>query len=779
MNSIIELFKVLGIQFGSCELTYDEATGKKIPKIPNGWDCLFNQLNNCVYLKTGEVSDLVVLDLDNLKSPVCQKLKSLAEQCCNFSVRTSKGYHYYFKFNRELKKTRHVKGEFDYLADGSIVFAPPTKYKKEGKDVSYTAISIPAQGESLNHMSDELIEELNKYFIHNAKPHKDFTAVCKKEIKQVDKSKNTKFEKLSNDQMKIVLEKLHISRSNDYSFWMMCGLALKGDGYDFELWDNFSKRSDKYQDGETYYMWYKHLNTNQLTTSTLMYWLKTDSREEFNKLVIANKLKDCDTSLDLTNDKVFNNDTMVKYLKQDVEKLGDADYIANIENTRSFKYFNHFHLYCSDKNIYFKLEMEGQHTKLQVMSDIRESYLHYKISDKSKFVSQWKECENKQLYSNVNFHPKTEECPKSVFNTFTGFKYNTVNKDYDKEKIKPFITHLTRLLRHDQELVEYVLNYVAHIRQKPWKKTNVGIVLYSDTQGTGKNTLIEIFAKIFEGYYCQVNEDDLYNKFNAIFGSKLFIFGNEIRGNSKADIDKLNDMITRTTMNIEIKGKDKYQMEDHANYMFTTNHSAAIKTVRTCRRFLQVQCTEKLQTDGYYDKLYTAMKDDDCMTEFDKFLCYRDISKFKPSVFPMTELKLDSIVHSLPAYITMMRRNASQFAGGKFTFIQLYNISQEYAQKNKVSSNYTDRLMAKDMKRFFDQFRKRSHKNVSAYEFPENFADIVDGIIRKKCVEKDEVETEDDETKDDETETEPKVIVKVPKSKVVKKKQIKCNDFDD
>ena len=165
-SSVIETFNKLNIKYGSCGLTM--VNGHKKPTFTNGkWqDSVYDSKLNGCFVKTGQESNLSILDLDDMDHPTCKKLKVLAEVCCNMVVQTKKGFHYYFKLDDTMLRGRHVKEhEFDYLANGTIAFAPPSHYKDMTKTTcKYTLLKKPEKKQPLNPMSDELITELKSLF---------------------------------------------------------------------------------------------------------------------------------------------------------------------------------------------------------------------------------------------------------------------------------------------------------------------------------------------------------------------------------------------------------------------------------------------------------------------------------------------------------------------------------------------------------------------------------------------------------------------------------------
>lgn len=725
-EEVIKLFSKLKIKYGSCKITYID--GKKKPTFANGWHSEYNSKLNGVFICTGESSGIAVLDLDDMTNEVCKKLKILADECSNLKVKTRKGYHYYFALNETMKETIHKKEHcFDYLANNAIVYCPPSSYKDEkGNIFNYKFIMMP-DGNEINPMSAELISELRTIFISNIVKPKIINDAIKKEKISVVKLRNLP-KKLSNDKMSELLDNLHQNRADDQILWIMTGLALKHDGYEFALWDKFSKRSNKYQQGEPYYIWYNYLFPSKITTGTLIYWLQEDNKEEYIKLSKELKYKDYDGTIDMVYELEFNVKKMYNLLIDDVLKLGEEIYIEYVGTTKSFKYFNNFHLHYLSIGITFKIIMDGNRKRIVPIYDLNDMYSHFKVGKKG-FIQIWKSSIDRQMYDLIDFCPMME-CPLNTFNTFTGFTYETENKQYDITKINPLLEHL-KYICNSVVCFEYLIKWISHIRQYPMKKTGVAIILYSDTQGTGKNTAVDIICELFRGYTVDINEEDINNRFNKKMESKLLVTGDEISGNNKHDADRLKNLITKSKINIEQKGKESYEMNDFCNFIFTTNHSIAFKIDIMDRRMFMIHCNENKRDAEYYSNIYKLIKDKDAMIEFDKYISKFKLEDFNVRDVPITNYKKENILYNLPAYIQMVRDKPDEFSGKYFSAKELYNLSRDYARNNKLSYSYTEQKASKDLHKFLGKFfEKQSIGN--RYVFPENLPDIIDAEIKKK-----------------------------------------------
>ena len=56
----------------------------------------------------------------------------------------------------------------------------------------------------------------------------------------------------------------------------------------------------------------------------------------------------------------------------------------------------------------------------------------------------------------------------------------------------------------ENPIYEYFKQWIAHIIQHPYRKTNSAIVLYSETKGVGKNCIVECINRLLKGYKAKV-----------------------------------------------------------------------------------------------------------------------------------------------------------------------------------------------------------------------------------------------------------------------------------
>ena len=187
-------------------------------------------------------------------------------------------------------------------------------------------------------------------------------------------------------------------------------------------------------------------------------------------------------------------------------------------------------------------------------------------------------------------YPNDKLCPPQVYNTWTGFEVE--KKEYDciepNGDISNILYHFMVVANFDEKLYEYLLNYYAHIIQRPEVKTNV-CLLIQGRQGTGKTTIAELLMKNLLGKKYVFDTPDIEKicgRFNGIVQGKILGVLNEATGKDTFGIiDKIKDSITREDVVMEFKGIDPVVIKDYCNYIYTTNNINPVKIDEDDRRF--------------------------------------------------------------------------------------------------------------------------------------------------------------------------------------------------
>lgn len=245
----------------------------------------------------------------------------------------------------------------------------------------------------------------------------------------------------------------------------------------------------------------------------------------------------------------------------------------------------------------------------------------------------------------VGYYPslKPDQLPDGVFNLYPGFACEAVSGD-----ISLILYHIKNVLcGGDEKASEYVLDWLAHLVQKPQCKPSVAILL-KGIEGTGKGTIYRLLHKILGANSVQLNGHSLLTgRFNSILSGKTLIFCDEVDLKNKKVFDKIKSIISEEYCVMELKGMEATIVNNFARFIFASNHEQILLAGSRERRFLVLEpSSEKVGDLEYWGKLYDLIENDGGKFFLD-FLLKRNIEYFNPYLAPITLALIDEKLASL------------------------------------------------------------------------------------------------------------------------------------
>lgn len=220
-----------------------------------------------------------------------------------------------------------------------------------------------------------------------------------------------------------------------------------------------------------------------------------------------------------------------------------------------------------------------------------------------------------------------------------------------------FLRHLAYLLDDNQGAIEHVLNFVAHIVQRPQERVGHALLITSEAKGIGKSTLGSVVRKLVGEQNSRVAQaKDLKSPFDGWLVGKLVVQVDEVYEAGNWDLaNKLKPLITEPTVSANIKYGPQLEIENYARFLLFSNHTAPLNIEEGDRRYFVFNSEAQPKADDYYDELYRYIDSNEGMNAIYAFLERRDISTFNPHKRPpMTEAKqaiIETSGHPLRAYI--------------------------------------------------------------------------------------------------------------------------------
>lgn len=192
------------------------------------------------------------------------------------------------------------------------------------------------------------------------------------------------------------------------------------------------------------------------------------------------------------------------------------------------------------------------------------------------------------------------------------------------------------LCNSQEGVFNYFKSYIAHIAKKPNTKTLVALLIISEGHGVGKDYYINklLGSRIFGSpAYTQITDIDLaVDKFNEQVCFKVLINVDEVSKAAWNKEEKIRSMITREKVHYRKMYCNAVEIDDRANYIFTTNKFHSVRIVPEDRRFVVWQCGETHKGDHeYWDKMHKYLEDEEVLRHFWYTLMDHDITEFRPA----------------------------------------------------------------------------------------------------------------------------------------------------
>lgn len=234
--------------------------------------------------------DIIVVDVDDRDT--CVDMENGIEDftktvCCE----TAKGRHYYFQSTeyskehsmkdggRQMKQESGEDHPIDIKTIDGVISIPPSPNKSWLRPILET----------------EMLPIPNIFVDFYVKTTRRSTGTMKAHTQSPYPTPAT-------EEVTELMGMLHSSRADNYTEWLQLGWCLhnigKGSQAFYNLWDDFSKISSKYNEGECEKLWEK-MRDDGLNIGSLHMWAKTDNPskyKDFQMNNVYNDIKDCNGS---------------------------------------------------------------------------------------------------------------------------------------------------------------------------------------------------------------------------------------------------------------------------------------------------------------------------------------------------------------------------------------------------------------------------------------------------------------------------------------------------
>jgi len=591
---------------------------------------------------------------------------------------------------------------------------------------------------TIDFLGEKVFERLGKEWIHDDPCYLNeehikkafITGTFEKRVISNNKSAVVSNSKLLENLINII----DVKYCNNRNDWVKIVLAIRKVGLDFEIADKWSQLSGGYTQNGMETLWNSYTSNELITVGegTIRYYAKKSSPTEYAKLTIpeGEEAINMKRLINLRPDKREEDpkmamfDDLNKSVQAELKKQNkNQDALAVQEELKmKIEYFEKFHFKVMAPACFGRLAYNSIH--LETSAELEHQYDPVMIGDNS-FVRMWKKSHNIRTYENVDFLPYPRECKSYTLNTYNGMKATRIQGGQGDFSI--FLKHLDVLTGHDEKGTEYLINYLAHLVQRPGELPRVALVFQSE-QGVGKNIFFENFAKYLLGneyLLATADMDKIVGRFPVI-NNKLMVIMDETSGkDSFSNSDKIKNIITAEQIAWERKGVDATTINNCGRYMFFSNNMTPVKIEQSDRRYVVFKCSTDVQNNTeYFTKLMSTFKDEGAIKSFYDFLSSTDISNWDSiNHRPLTKAYADIKAASTPAMATYLMEQMNLYENAEETEKAMYtkqpatdvfnNFKSWLSQNGFTKIDYNSTKFGRELSDYDGVEKKRGGNGVS------------------------------------------------------------------
>lgn len=205
-----------------------------------------------------------------------------------------------------------------------------------------------------------------------------------------------------------------------------------------------------------------------------------------------------------------------------------------------------------------------------------------------------------------------------------------------------FLNHIAYLFDGDGIAIQHVLDFIAHLVQRPEQRINHALLLTSEAKGIGKSTLELLVRRLVEEQPSGVAQSkDLKSQFDGWLIGKLLIQVDEIYEYGNWDLaNKLKSFLTEPTVSVNMKYDPQMIVKNYARFIIFSNHVAPFDLEDGDRRYFVHHSKARPKEPSYYDALNAYIGHMEGLNQIYSWLNRGGISSFRPfAPPPMTEAK--------------------------------------------------------------------------------------------------------------------------------------------
>lgn len=339
-----------------------------------------------------------------------------------------------------------------------------------------------------------------------------------------------------------------------------------------------------------------------------------------------------------------------------------------------------------------------QRTKSEITLAFSHLHIKYTTLDESNkrvekevpFIPVWMNCENIRMYDRMDCFPDMAKCPATCFNIWTPFemeRYNDtplVYTDDVRDGVAFLRNHLSIMCDHQPDTLLEFEKWIAQMIQYPDTKSHMPI--FQSNEGSGKGSFVQLMRKILGVSKVSLTanpEEYVWGRFNNMMETTFLVFFDEIsKQMTGSGIDKIKNLITEPTIQIQHKGKGAYDIKSFHRFGGLTNAwDGGITISKGSRRFLMCKMSdEKKGVMEYWSRFYALLENLDVLRGFYTYYKMMDVTRTLPPPM-MTDFALELSKLSIDVPTLWVKDMVADAARNKSSY--LTNNPSEYKIVNE------------------------------------------------------------------------------------------------
>lgn len=346
-----------------------------------------------------------------------------------------------------------------------------------------------------------------------------------------------------------------------------------------------------------------------------------------------------------------------------------------------------------ETNFYYEptnemIAVRGNDTQRMSLEHAREAYSgpwrfkhSTKFEDYTPFFDIWRKDETRRRITKIQMEPSDDPSTFVMPPSFAWQKQVDTDGDY---AIDTFHELLKLMGTGEAEQQTYLLNWLAHLVQKPFDLPGVALII-SGLKGCGKDTLFDFLQQFVIGMDYSFNygsNEQFFDSHDTGRQSKFLCKLEEAnRGICVRNADKLKSLITNTTEVFNPKCQKAICFPNYNRFVFTTNGACPVEMSDGERRFVVVQCSPARVGDfAFWNAVRRDLFTPEAGVAIGKMLASINISGFNPKILPVSAFQT-AIVETEK---TSEQLFVEQWDGQRLSATEFFNSYTLYCQTNSL-----------------------------------------------------------------------------------------------